>query len=176
MSKVQAQKTITPQMIETGYQMLPQFRKDIEKAVKKFVKYAYEHDDGFGIADFIMNKVLEKFPDDAAMLDHDKLLSTYEYLFGYFNSPQELVAMHDYELSPGNHYCDAYIRVMVKGKKIWVENWTVCDDAQNISAAYEYNMSIGITEDQREKLYGKNTVNLYNVDTQQYSFDEDLCD
>ena len=170
-------KTITPEMIETGYPQLPKFHNALNKAVKKFIKEVYAHDDGFGIADIIMEKIMEKFPDDAAMLNESTTFATFEYLFKCFDRPQELIAMHDRELSPsGIHFSDAYIRIMVKGKKIWVENWAVCDDVENITSAYCYNMSSGITDEQREKLYGKNIVNLYNVDTLQYSFDTDLCD
>jgi hypothetical protein len=175
-------KTITPQMIEIGYSQLPQFRKDIEKVVKKFVKEVYAHDDGFGIADIIMEKIMDKFPDDEVLLNEVLLnestaCATYEYLFKCFDGPQELIAIHDFELSPSSvHYSDAYIRIMVKGKKIWIENWIVCDDLEDITSAYCYNISIGLNNEQREKIYNKNIINVYNVNTRQYSFSEELCD
>jgi len=174
--------TITPQMLQNGYNQLPKFRNAIKRAIKKFVDEVYFYDDGFGMADMIMEKILDKFPDDTSMLSHDKILATYEYLFGYFKSPQELIAIHDQELSiSGRHFCDAYIRLMIKGKKIWVENWVYNDDyadnGMNGSGKtdyYGYNMSAGITAEQRDKLYGENIVNLYEVATQRYFYDEDI--
>jgi len=185
MSKVQTKKPLTPEMIENGYAELPKFRAKLEKVLDKFAKYVACDDED--IAEDLKNTVLGHFPDDLTMLEHDKLLATYEYLFGCFNSPEELISLHDYELNNGGpRAADAFIRVMVKGKKIWVENWVYNDDYEDTNTNtgfvsngqtteyYGYNMSVGIEEEQRDKIYGENIVNLYDVEKGIYFYDENI--
>ncbi len=147
---------------------LEDFNKQIKRCIKKYIKIAY-YDTTAG--DLVHQNILDKLNDNPfEYLQFHNLPALYEWTEGTFKTPQEVFMMWDMDLMPNSKYAsDAFIRLMVKGKRMWIENWAGTDlDEYENDECYEYNMS-SVSEETRNSYYGKNKeLEFYNHTTNKY--------
>ncbi len=142
------------QMID-NIEQLKTFRNEIAKVINKFVKKQYDYE---WCGEEIEQKIMSHFPDEMSLFETDKLCATHEFLFNEFNEPQQLLMIFDKDLvTSQRYYCDAFIRIMVKDKKIWIENWIASDEDED---CYEFDQA---TISGRNKMYKNNKPKSYDV-------------
>ncbi len=148
---------------------LEEFNKQIKRCIKKYIKIAY-HNTTAG--ELVHQNILDKLSDNPyEYLQFHNLPALYEWSNKTFNMPQEVFMMWDMDLMPNSKYvADAFIRLMVKGKKMWIENWTASDiDEYEDNECYEYEIAT-IPEETRNNYYGKNKkpLRFYNHELNKY--------
>jgi hypothetical protein len=158
---------LSADIIEKMHLQLSKFKQQINIEIDKLIFEHFSNSDneilliGENLKDYIEKQLLKIENNDAI----------YEYCFNEFNKPTEFLMIHESMLlGELIRYQDAYIRIVVKNKNIWIENWIQNDDLDDENE-YQYNLSCNITEQQRKKLYGKkNMINTYNKLTKKYSY------